>query len=698
MNVLIPHSWLSEYCPGLPRPADVARRLSVCGPSIEKIIEDGSDALYDAEITTNRPDLYALIGFARETAAILGLKWKERFDPAALKKNLDLLSRHTKSGLLSVRIEEPRACPRYTGMMIANVTNGSSPEWMQKRLIQAGQRPINAIVDITNYVMLEYGQPMHAFDASKVVTNTPKGEPEEERREIVVRPAVQDEEFTSLDGETKKLDSTMLVIADHAGPLALAGIKGGSRARVTADTHTIILESATFDPLSVRTTGRVVDIRTDSSARFEKGLSSELPPFALARAAQLVIELCGGAPLSPFVDQYPKKEKEVSIHFSPSHLSRVLGIDIPLPSVKKGLTTLGFNIQTEKKVWAITIPFWRRADVEKSVDIVEEAARLYGYDRVPLESVRTPIPMTARDDSFAWERETKRLLRDSGFHECMHYSFVSGTHLERAGIDPRTCVRVVNPLSLEFEFMRTSLVPDLLETTASNEQRSDALSFFELSTVYHPTAPDALPDEHLQLTAIIARRVSATVLVREIKGALGHILSGILGSNVSAVSFSPLQSDSQWCNSGEGLVLMVTGKEIGTVGLLSNAVRERYGIQSLCGFFDFSFAVLAPLCSRVPRFTPLPKYPTVVRDVAFVVSNESSYTTLEKALVECDPLITDMSLFDIFENAKLGEGKRSLAFRLTYSSPDRTLLAEEVDAVHEKVRAMLQNKFSAELR
>ncbi|MEK7618787.1 MAG: phenylalanine--tRNA ligase beta subunit-related protein, partial [Patescibacteria group bacterium] len=292
MNFLIPHSWLKEFLPALPKPETTARQLSLAGPSIDRVITEGTDTIYDAEITTNRADLWSLVGSAREAAAILALPWKEPFLSVSLKKRLTVLKGRTAKPLLSVRIEDPDLCPRYAGMMLDHVVVRESPQWMKARLLACGQRPINAVVDITNYVMLEYGQPMHAFDASKVVTNTKLGDTEEERREIVVRRATEKEKFVTLDGDEKILDSSMLVIADHAGPLALAGIKGGDRARVDENTHTIILESASFNPVSVRKTSRAVDIRTDSSSRFEKGLSAELPLFALVRAAELLIEIC----------------------------------------------------------------------------------------------------------------------------------------------------------------------------------------------------------------------------------------------------------------------------------------------------------------------------------------------------------------------------------------------------------------------
>lgn len=695
MNLIVPHSWLKEFCKTKLSPETIAKRVSLSGPSIDRVVkaEDG-DTLYEAEITTNRPDAFSIIGFAREVAAILGLPFDEPLDRAKLIAHQKTIpqKRFGKLSRLSVRIDASDLCSRYVGLMIDGVTVAPSPAWMQKRLLASGQRPINAVVDVTNYVMLEYGQPLHAFDAD-VVGGA------DDAKEIIIRKAKKGEQCTTLDGETKKLDSSMLVIADAHGPLALAGIKGGARGGIRETTKKIILEAAHFDAVNVRKTSRAVDIRTDSSSRFEKNLARELPPYAILRAAELICEISGGVLASPIVDCYPKKALQTTIQFSPDEATRILGVPFSPKECAHALSRLGFGVRASGKKFAVRVPFWREGDVENGRDLVEEAGRLYGYDRIPIESISGSLPLESRDPLFFWESRTKHFLKDRGWTEVMNYSFVPKNLLEKAGLEPSSAaVSVSNPLSLEFECMRPTLMPSMLETVAENEQKADALALFEFSKVYLPKKSGTLPDERLMLSGALMIKKSGPELFRSMKGSLAALFSEWFSSGAS-VSFRPMSAKSLLFERSGGVSLEVNGISLGSAGIVSFSRASAFGIKNPCAVFEIDISAASAFFTTAKRYVPIPKYPSIERDIAVIISKKYAYENVKNAVYSVDPLVTDMTLFDVFESAKAtGAGRHSLAFRLTYASQKRTLTALEVDRVHEKVRAMLQEKFEAELR
>lgn len=700
MHLIVPHSWLKELCKTNLAPEKIAARISLSGPSVDRVTQRNGDTFYDVEITTNRPDAFSMIGFAREVAAILAVPFTELLDEKKLAKKANALlpKKKAKSDYaLKVRIENPDLCNRYTGLVIDHVVVRPSPAWMQRRLEQCGQRAINNIVDITNYVMLEYGQPMHAFDADKLVCRDAQGA-HLLRKEIIVRNAKPDEAFVTLDGDTKTLKPTMLVIADHDGPVALAGIKGGKRSGIDATTNTIILEAAHFNAVNVRTTSREVDVRTDSSSRFEKNLSPHLPPYALIRAAELLREYADGEVVSPVIDCYPKKAKTTSIRFLPSDVTRVIGVPISAHESARNLSRLGFSVKKSGESLTVRVPFWRQGDVENSRDCVEEVSRLHGYDRIPLESIRGSIPMDARDPLFFWESHAKHFLKALGWTEMMSYSFVSEKLLEKSGVSRAACVKVTNPLSLEFEYMRPSILSSLLDALSSNEQKSETHKMFELSTVYHPNKKLALPHEPQMLTGVLIRKSTKQELFREVKGALEALGAEVFGARAHELSFVKIEKGNHWIAGSMGTDVYLGKTYLGFFGMLKSSLSSAFDLKTPACIFELSFTAALSFMSMSRAYTPIPKYPFVQRDVALLVSKEHSYASLVQAIKSVDPLITDVSLFDIFESAKLGKDKHSLAFRLTYYSGARTLQSLEVEDVHSSVQALLQKSFNAALR
>lgn len=701
MNLSVPYSWLSEYLPLPKSPKELASVVSLAGPSIDRVRQENGEWILEAEITTNRPDSFSLFGFAREVAAITNTPFRDMLLDAAVRTRFADIQKKAKGAYsLSISNQNSVACPRYCGIIIDHVKVAPSPEWLQKRLTLSGMRPINNIVDITNYVMLEFGQPLHAFDADLLVAKTNKGEIDLLHKKITVRNAGKGESLVTLDGNDKKLTPDMLVIADDEGPLAIAGIKGGMRSGITDATNTIVLESANFEPVGVRTTSRILDLRTDSSARYEKGLSPEYSSRCLLRALELIEKLAGGEVATSVVDAYPKKEKSATIRFNPSDITRIIGIAIPPKDIIHILRSLGFGVKKAKALLLVSPPFWRRHDCTGPHDLVEETARIYGYDKVPLQLLTGEIPPIEEDAILASARNAKHLLQGSGWTEIITYSAVGAALLEKIGVKSSDTVSIHNPLSEEFAYLRTSLLPGLLNAAASNEQKTPELRLFELSKVYHPARRKAdLPTERLMLSGILMKKGDPQELFREIKGAVELLCDSWFSQAASDIRFQSLDGEHPfWKKERAARILWKERQEIGYVGFVSDVVRDRFGIKTPCVCFDIGFESVFSHFSKTIAFTPLPKYPRVVRDIAFIVNASISYDEIAKMLSAFDPLVHSVELFDVFESEKLGKGKRSLALHLTYLSQDRTLHAEEVDTIHARLTAFVQEQFGARIR
>lgn len=693
MDLRIPHSWLQEFCKTSLTPEKIASRVSLSGPSIDRVVKEGGEWLYDAEITTNRPDAFSIIGFAREVAAILGNSFDEPMSIKRLQQILQTVKAQKMidtSTTLKVAIDEPKLCRRYCGARMTEVRMGPSPKWMQDRLVSSGLRPINVVVDITNYVMLEMGQPTHAFDAQKVSGSL--------KKQIRVRLAKKGEIFETLDGQSKKLDASMLVIADDQHLLALAGIKGGHHAGIDDTTTDIIVESASFDPVNVRTTSRILDLRTDSSARYEKDLSPEYCMYVLARTVELLQKYAHARIVNDTVDTYPVPEQKKQITFNPMSIERILGITIPQKKLEEILAILGFTVKHTAGVFTITVPFWRAADIEGdgNADIVEEIARIYGYNKLPLEPLRGSIPLTGRDPSFSWERETKHYLKDIGWTESMAYSFLSKKILIDGGFSEHDAIRIHNPLTVDFEYLRPSLIPSMLQALASNEQKQERVALFELSKAYIPKGQKHLPDERLMLCAGLMQRSGNEELLREIKGVVERLGVEWFGPQRERLHFD--STDVFFAGKGMGALIAFGEIPIGYIGVVSQEYMDRWGLKTPCTLLTIDFTHSLPFFTHAKVYTSPSKFPPATRDLAVVLSKEYPYAALAETIRTHDPLIRRVELFDIFENKKLGENKHSLAFHILYQSLDRTLLAEEVDTIHARLIDTLHKKYHAEIR
>ncbi len=639
------------------------------GMPLAKAFDLEKDIVMDIEVTSNRPDVFSLVGMARECAAILkeDFTWKPAKLPKTSKKALD------------VKVSEPELCPRYMGVRIDGVKNGHSPWWMKQRLMSAGLRPINTLVDITNYVMLELGQPMHAFDAAQLAGG-----------KIQVRKAKKGEELACLDGEIYELADTHLVIADNEKPVAIAGVMGGEETAVTPDTISVVFEAATFDPVAVRKTARDLSLYSDSQLRFEKGLSTEATEDALARAIELCLELCGGTLATGVADVRKAKYKPQSYEVSFEEINRLVGIEIPSKQAADILKRLGFALATTTKKLKATVPWWRDHDIEAGRDLIEEIARMEGYANLPA-AFPSGASFAPTDPSLALEKELRHALAGAGLHEIFTYSFVSREVLELAKFDPSGMLRVQNPLSADYEFMRTSLSPSMLQVMAQNQDRFSEQSLFEIAHVYFSKdgAWKNLPEE----TPMLSMGILDDDAWKKIKGYCEHVFD-LLHIDVE---WRPLEEEGSLWHPGRSAQAFSGDTLVATCGELHPERLNAYGFESRVGLADLPIHELLDT-RQTAIYTPLPQFPEAKRDLAIMVSRDVSVADIQQLAEKTSDILTSIEWFDTYEGKGLPEGKKSLAFHLSFSKEDRTLETEEVEAAMKEIIEGLEKEFEAELR
>ncbi len=634
------------------------------------------DVVFDTEITTNRPDLLGMVGFAREAAAITREKIDarklgvlEKFPPITLKE------------LPRVTVTAKKLCPRYTAARVNGVKVGPSPWWLKRRLMSAGVRPISNIVDITNYVMLEVGQPMHAFDAARLGGGR-----------IIVRPAAQNEKIKALDGVTYKLTPDMLVIADGQKPVAIAGIMGGEESSVGPETEDIILESATFDPVSIRQTSRDLNLRSDSSQRFEKGLSTESAHRALARAAGLVLEIAGGN-LGPMRDERAGVYKPRVYPFSFAKAQELIGAPIAAGEMKKILQSLGFGLKGGGKSAKVSVPYFRDHDIESGRDLVEEIARIYGYHKLPSLVPGGAIPLEMTGAEFLWENRIKELFRGAGFNEIITYSFTSAHVMGKMGLDANRALKLWNPLTSEYEYMRTSLVPSALEVIGKNQENFPKVKIFEIANVYYPRAND-LPREELNFVAAVSAK-SGDPLFLEIKGIFELLASRFA---LGGLTLQRDLSGASYWHPGRSVAINFGKRAIGALGELHPMILRKFGIEHRVAVLHLALPELFPHMKQFGEYKSLLQFPAAKRDISFVVGEKVVYEKIMQSIKRASGIIAGAELFDVYSGKGVPEGKKSMAFHIVYQSPERTLTSEEVEAAHGALAKMLQKEFGAEVR
>ncbi|WP_456435713.1 phenylalanine--tRNA ligase subunit beta [Thermovibrio ammonificans] len=644
----------------------------------EKVGEDAVTALglndwvIEYEITTNRPDALSVLGIARELRAMLGR-------PVKLPETGYSCGEFNAEEEATLKVLDQGACPRYEGFVVKGISNRESPLWMQVRLYLVGLRPINAVVDVTNYVMYELGQPLHAFDLEKL-----------SGREVVVRRAREGEKIVTLDGVERELSGEDLVIADAEKPVAVAGVMGGLESGTTLSTRELFLESAHFDPMTVRRTSKRLGLSTDSSYRFERGADIEACKFAAERALHLIQKLVGGEVAKGSLSFYPKPYTPKVIVFSPERAVKLLGVNIPARKAFEILTGLGFTVKKEADYIVVKVPSWRKYDVTREVDLIEEVVRIYGMKRVvssfPLMHSEVP-----RDFTFLRVQEVKEFLSSLGFNEAINYSFIGKKLFEKFGLPVDRLVKIKNPLSEEWVYMRNFLFPSLVNNAVNNINRNERDVFlFEVARTFSPTEEE-LPKEELKVALLATGELPENlwqfreVDFYDIKGAV-EALGDFLG-----LEFQFERRELPFLHPGQSGAVKLNGKEVGFLGRLHPDVEERFEVRQPIFVAELNLEeLLKQSAARTVKFKPIPKFPPVTRDIAVVVDRSTPVAEIEKVIRESARYLEKLKLFDVYEGKGIPEGKKSVAFSLTFRAKEKTLSDEEVNKIMADIIEALQ--------
>jgi phenylalanyl-tRNA synthetase beta chain len=648
------------------------------------------DVIFDFDVTPNRPDCLSVIGVAREIAALTG-------EPLRLPKiNYEELEDSIGS-FASVDIVEPDLCPRYCASLITGIKIAPSPGWLQQRLNSCGMRPINNVVDVTNYVMLEYGQPLHAFDYHKI-----KG------RQIIVRRAGNGENITSLDGTKRALNPDILVIADKEEAVAVAGIMGGLYSEVTDQTDTILLESANFNQATIRRGCNHLQLQSEASIRFDKGLNSELPLLPLKRATQLLLELAGGKAAKDIIDVYPGKSELKVISVSAREVERLSGLNVNVDDTLKVLKALGFECYEDDSGSHVfvSVPYWR-SDVKCSADLVEEVVRIIGYEKVPIARLSSSLPQQkSKLSPSAQQSNLKEKLRNMlagfGFQEILTYSLVSLEKLQKLSpklelkIPP---LKVANPMTREQEYLRTSLRAGLLSTLSHNQKFEQAgVRLFELGKVFLPRGKD-LPEEKDVLCAVLSGP-RAELSWQADKGPLDFFdAKGVVESLLNQLRLRATFNigDDEILFPGRGADILVEDDKVGIVGEVHLKVAQAFELSNAICLIEIDLEKLWSKISWAKEYHPIPRFPSVTRDIALVIDEKVSYRKVEN-IIQDFPLVTEVTLFDLYQGKQIPKGKKSFAIRIIYQSSSHTLTDEKVDQTQKQMLARLNQELGATLR
>jgi phenylalanyl-tRNA synthetase beta chain len=658
--------------------------LPADAPVSTPLVDYIGDVILDLDITPNRPDCLSVIGVAREVAALTG---KEVHLPEASYEEASL----PIDQQILVEIKAPDLCPRYSASLITGVKVAASPRWMQQRLLACGMRPINNIVDVTNYVMLEYGQPLHAFDYHRI-----RG------KKIIVRRADDGETLVTLDGVRRLLSREMLVIADEKQAVAIAGVMGGADSEVTGETTAILLEGANFNPASICYTGNTLNLPSEARLRFERGISPELTLTAIKRATQLIIQLAGGKAAKGLVDVYPGRKERKPILLSTARVKGLLGVEFSLDQIEKALISLGFDIKPTGSGFMVTAPYWR-SDIALAEDVVEEVARIIGYDKIPAIMLSEPVPRHNPDPIISLKREVRRSLTGYGFQEVVTYSLTSLELINKLLPSPHPLepvpLRMANPMTADQEYLRPNLRANLLAALSANRRHeAGSIRLFELGRVYLPR-PEDLPSEPEVVCGLLSgprfeESWHGGEEVLDFFDAKG-VVDGLTSQLGAEANFEPGGDES--LHPGKQAAIVIEGKRLGVVGELHPKVAEAFELSGAVYLFEINLTALLPFTIGHKLFQPIPRFPAIVRDIAVVVDSGVTNRQVQD-IITGFPLVTQVALFDLYTGGQLPPGKKSLAYRITFQSPSHTLTDDEVNEVQQQILDKLSGELGATLR
>lgn len=625
------------------------------------------DTKVEFEITSNRPDCMSIIGLAREAAATFNVPLNV---PKPEFKGID----GSISDILSVKVENKELCPRYMAGIVKNVRIKPSPRWLRERLRACGVRPINNFVDITNFVMLEYGHPMHAFDLRYV-----------DGASIVIRNAEQGEKITTLDGVERELSEEMLVIADANKPVAVAGVMGGEFSGIMDDTTTVVFESACFDGASVRTTAKKLGMRTEASSRYEKGLNPNNTYDALMRAFQLVEELDAGDVVRTFIDADSCDKEHKSVEFDSKWINNFLGTDIPESEMIEYLTRLGFEVKDSK----VISPYYR-IDIECKADIAEEVARIYGYNNLP-STIISGVAQAQRTPKQKFEKKIKNAMLSMGVNEISTFSFISPKYFDKINLPEdsklRNTVTITNPLGEDTSVMRTTILPSIFEVLARNYNfRNTECTIFELGNEYIPVDGEVLPIEPLRL-GIGMYNTDNSVDFYSLKGIVEGILdkAGIEEYDIERAEAECCFDEISAFHPGRTAVIKIDGEEIGIFGELHPSVLDNYSIGTRAYAAKINVPELMSKSNSDKKYRPLPKFPATTRDISVVCDDSVPVAQIEKAIKKAvGGILEKITLFDVYKGKQIEDGKKSVSYSISMRSHDGTLTDEQADKAMEK--------------
>ena len=670
------HAQQAEFPHCIPDGIFVLREEGIApGDNIKPII-NADDHVVEFEITPNRPDCLSVIGLAREAAATFGQEL--RLHEPVVKGGAE----GSLVELLDVETPDPELCPRYTARMVRNVKIAPSPKWMRERLRSMGVRPINNIVDITNYVMLEYGQPMHAFDYRYV-----KG------GKIIVRRAADGEELTTLDGNVRKLTHNMLVIAAETRAVGLAGIRGGENSEIVDATVDVVFESANFDGTCIRKAALALGMRTEASAKFEKGLDPLNTLPAVNRACELVELLGAGEVVDGVIDILNHVPQPRILKLEPDRINGLLGTDIPEQEMVEILRKLGFTVEGDQ----VTVPSWR-GDVIGMADLAEEVARFHGYNYIPTTLMRGQTTLGGYSTEEKLERQLGAMCRSLGYDEIITYSFISPTCYDKirwSADDPRRqSFKILNPLGEDTSIMRTTILPSMLEILTRNyNYRNQSARLYEVGRTYQEGGNDGLAVENKVLSM---GAYGEDMDFFTLKGAVEAILNDIRAEDIRFEK--PCQNNPSY-HPGRCADVYAGGRRLGVLGQIHPLVAQNYGVDAEFYCAELDFTQLLHAKGPDPEYVPLPKFPSVTRDIAVVCDEAVTVGALEEAIRKgAKGLLKEVTLFDIYQGKGIPEGKKSVAFNLVLRSDDRSLTSEEADADVKSILETLEKELGAVLR
>ena len=661
--------------------------LTMAGLEIASSADIEGDYVMEIEVTPNRPDCLSVLGIARELSAASGISIKL---PDSVRKNY--MKKGSARGGARIEILDKNACTRYVGCIMKNVKVMPSPKWLSQRLGAMGVRSVNNIVDITNYALFELGQPLHAFDLDKL-----------EGKRIIVRRAKKGESIVTIDGVNRVLDSNILVIADAAKPVAIAGIMGGKDTEITDSTKNILIESACFDPVVIRKACRQLGLASESSYRFERGVDQGMIFASSVRAQELVKETAGGRLAGKISDIGSGIEKEKEITLSLDEVPRILGIDIAPEKIKDIFKKLNLNPVKKKNKIIVTVPSYR-TDLGKDIDLIEEVARLYGYDKVP-----SRLPAFTPHKTYALEKKTvsleneiRKVLCGMGLNEIMTYSLTSRNAIEHLGISLENLVSLKNPMSSQQEIMRPSLLSEMLEVLNWNLNRKNSLlQLFELNKVYIMNKLTGRADEVMHLSIGICgnkpgnwKEKPRELDLFDLKGIIEILLDyiGVADYRIEKTEHPSLKENM-------AIAVNVNAKTSGVFGEVKEDVARKFDIKRKAYLAEFSLDSLLACANLKKTFRPLPKYPSIKRDIAILLDDTINASGIYDVIKEeARGLVRSVDAFDLYKGQQIQEGKKSLAYTIEYRSDERTLNDKEVNEIHKKVQDALTKRLGAQIR